>query len=123
MTESYSLQLRTPFFRFVAITVAGALLNVGFYFMLFIFTPVLSGLIVGFILAKIKEGAISGFLSSVLSFLPLLLYVAPLLLIENPVSDTSAFYVALVFYALVLSLFGMLCGILGSAIGRRVRMS
>ncbi len=110
-------------FRVVALIVAGALLNIGFYFMLFILTPILSGIVVGFVLARRKDGAVAGFFSSFVSFLPLHLYIAPALLEVNPVPDIGAFYLALVLYVLLLSTISLVCGILGSTIARRFRSS
>ncbi|MFW9932907.1 MAG: DUF5518 domain-containing protein [Candidatus Thorarchaeota archaeon] len=119
MTETPSLRLNIPVFRLIAIVTAGALLNIGFYFILFIATPVLSGMVVGFLLSRTREGAIAGFTSSLISFLPLLLFIAPLLLSLNPVSDLGSFYLALLLYSLILSFIGLVAGVIGSLIGAR----
>ncbi len=105
--------------QFIIIIVAGAMLNIGLYSMLFIFTPLLSGLVVGFLLLEIKNGAVGGFISSFAAFTPFLLYLSPGLLALNPTSDLVSFYLAIMAYVLLLSLAGLVAGAIGGAIGRR----
>lgn len=106
-------------FQFAIITVAGAMLNIGLYFMLFFFTPLLSGLVVGFLLRETRKGAVGGFISSFVAFTPFLLYLSQGLLALNPTSDLVSFYLAIMAYVLLLSLAGLITGALGGAIGRR----
>ena len=61
--------------RIIALILAAAMLNVGLYFLLYIFTPIVSGLIVGFLLGRKKEGGIISFIGSFVSFLPMLMEV------------------------------------------------
>ena len=121
MSDSTAPKDRMHLYRVIALIVAGALLNIGTYFLLFILTPLLSGAVVGFLLGKKKDGALAGFLSSIVSFLPLQLILAPLLLMENPVSDYGAFYLALLVYVLILSVFGLIGGVIGAFLGESVR--
>lgn len=106
-------------FQFIIIIVAGAMLNIGLYSMLFFFTPLLSGLVVGFLLREIRNGAVGGFISSFAAFTPFLLYLSQGLLALNPTSDLVSFYLAVMAYVLLLSLAGLVAGAIGGAVGRR----
>ena len=119
MTKTIPLRSNVTLYRFISITIAGALLNIGFYFILFVVTPIFSGIIVGFLLGRVREGAVSGFVSSIIAFLPLLFYLAPLLMpIPTP---NLEFYIALVFSALIFSILGLVSGIIGALISMKAR--
>ncbi len=120
MNETTALRANVSLYRLIGIIVAGALLNIGFYFILFILTPIFSGFIVGYLLGRIKEGAIAGFGSSFIAFLPLLFYLAPLLMPQTPSADVG-FYIAIIFSVLFFSFIGMVGGIIGSLIHMRTR--
>jgi hypothetical protein len=119
MTEVNVPSRQTSPLQFIAIVAAGAMLNIGLYFVLFFFTPLLSGLVVGFVLRKLRNGAVAGFISSFAAFTPFLLYLSQGLLVLNPTSDLVSFYLAVMTYVFLLSLAGSVCGVLGGAIGRR----
>ncbi len=119
MTETIPLRSNITLYRFIAITIAGALLNIGFYFILFVLTPIFSGIVVGFLLGHVREGAVAGFTSSLIAFLPLLFYLAPLL-IPFPTPDLG-FYIALVSSSLFFSVLGLVSGIIGALISMKAR--
>lgn len=54
--------------RFISITFAGFLLNLGLFIILFIFTPIAAGLVVGYLLRDSRDGLISGLVGSTTSF-------------------------------------------------------
>ena len=116
--------------RVVALIIAAAMLNVGLYFLLYIFTPLVSGVIVGILVARRKEGALFSFLGSLFSFLPMLLVTAPAL-IDTMISsgqilasELSAIlpwiYTQLVISALILSSIGLVRGFIGGYVGRQL---
>ena len=50
--------------RLLGIFVATALLTIGLYFLLYVFAPLVAGLVAGFFLAEKKKGTIAAFLGS-----------------------------------------------------------
>ncbi len=128
MTELQISNSRVNRNRFIASTIAGALLNVGLYFLLYIFTPLVTGIVVGFLLRKYREGSIAAFIGSFLTFLSMLLYSLPAL-IDQMISSGQAtldeimanlpwLYVQIGFSALLLSILGLAGGLIGAYIGR-----
>ncbi|MFW9907950.1 MAG: hypothetical protein ACFFEF_05190 [Candidatus Thorarchaeota archaeon] len=114
------------------IVIAAALLNVGLYFLLYIFTPFVSGIIIGYLIKKSKEGALASFAGSLVSFLPMLLLIAPAI-IDSLVSSGQAtlaeiyenlswFYLQLVVSGLILSAVGFFGGYVGGLLGKRIRI-
>ncbi len=118
--------------RIIALIVAASMLNVGLYFLLYIFTPLISGLIVGFLVARPKEGGFTSFFGSLLSFFPMLLISAPSFidylistgqLIASEVPALLPWiYFQLVISGLILSIIGLIGGIVGGYLGRRARL-
>ena len=116
--------------RIVALIVAAAMLNVGLYFLFYIFTPLVSGVIVGFLVARPKEGSLFSFLGSLFSFLPMLLVTAPaliddmissgLILVSEISSMLPWIYAQLVISALILSSIGLVGGLIGGYVGRKL---
>ncbi|MCK5151996.1 MAG: DUF5518 domain-containing protein [Candidatus Thorarchaeota archaeon] len=115
--------------RIVALIVAAAMLNVGLYFLLDIFTPLVSGMIVGFLVSRPKEGALFSFLGSLFSFLPMLLVAVPAY-IDNQISIGQILaseltvmlpwiYTLFVISGLILSLIGLVGGFIGGYLGRQ----
>lgn len=129
MTEIQILDTRVNRNRFLALIIVGALLNVGLYFLLYIFTPLVSGFVIGFLLKKYKEGSIASFISSFLTYLTMLLYSAPALIdemissgqttLEEITSTLPWFYAQLGFSALILSLLGIIGSLIGVYLGKR----
>ncbi len=116
--------------RIVALIIAAAMLNVGLYGLLYIFTPLVSGVIIGFLVARPKEGSLFSFLGSLFSFLPMLIVSAPAL-IDSMISsglilasELTALlpwiYTQLVISALILSFIGLVGGLVGGYLGRHL---
>lgn len=129
MTEVRIQNSKTNWNRFLAAIIAGALLNVGLYFLLYIFTPLVTGFVIGFLLKKYRDGILASFVSSFISFLAMLLYSAPALIdemvssgqatLEEITANLPLFYIQLGFSALLLSLIGIIGGLIGVYIGNR----
>ncbi|MCJ7817313.1 MAG: hypothetical protein MUP60_00550 [Candidatus Thorarchaeota archaeon] len=54
--------------RAFALTAAGILLNLGLFFVLAFFAPLLAGIICGYILGHKRNGILAGFLSAVFAY-------------------------------------------------------
>ncbi len=54
--------------KFISITFAGFLLNLGLFIILFIFTPIAAGLVVGYLLRDTRDGLLSGLVAGTTSF-------------------------------------------------------
>jgi hypothetical protein len=61
----------------IGIILAGALLNLGLYFILFFLAPVVSGAVVGYLIPKLRRALIGSFISGIVAYLPLQLLTAP----------------------------------------------
>ena len=105
------------------------LLNIGLYFILAIFAPLVSGLICGYFLKSKSNGAIGGFLGGILAFLPMELisaqatfefYVSEgLYTMAEIQANLPYFYTLLIIAAIILASFGLIGGFVGGILGKR----
>lgn len=68
MENSSSSWLDVPVVRFVLLVLATILLNFGLFFVLNFLAPLVTGCIIGFLVAKMRDGLIIGFVGTVLSY-------------------------------------------------------
>lgn len=92
---------------------AGALLNIGLYFLLFFFAALVAGIVCGFFLLNLQKGTLSGFLAALIAFLPFFI----LLEIMFP---QGADTLSIIGASLILSMLGAPGGAIGSVLGQRV---
>lgn len=100
--------------RFLGLVFAAALLNIGLYVVLWVAAPLVSGLVCGYFMLSPRWGAIGGFLASVLSTTPLLLFLESL-------SSSGADILSIFMAAIILSVIGGLGGFIGGMIGLRTQ--
>jgi hypothetical protein len=111
--------------------VAAALLNAGLFLLLFIFTSLVAGLIMGYVLREVKLSATVSFLGALAAYVPIeLLFSSSLMeyLIDTGLytmdqiqSALPLFYMLLFTSAVLLSLGGLVGGYLGSVMAQRQR--
>lgn len=95
--------------RAFAITAAGILLNLGLFFLLAIFAPLLVGIICGYILGHKRNGILAGFLSAVFAY-------ALIFAVAGFAVDIPAFVAAV----LIMSIIGAIGGFLGAVVQKRM---
>jgi hypothetical protein len=98
------------------VIIAGALLNIGFYFLLFIFAPIIAGIASGFLLLNPKEGSIGGFMASIVAYIPLFTILELLF----PRGDTI---LAILGAAILLAVVGSVGGAVGGFLSKRTTSS
>ncbi|MHA1935761.1 MAG: DUF5518 domain-containing protein [Candidatus Thorarchaeota archaeon] len=119
---------RTENLRLFGLILATAMLNVGLFFLFWIFTPIAAGFVCGYFMMSKKSGAIGGFIGGLLAYIPLELLGAPALidqlvssgvyLLEEIEAMLPLFYSTLILAAVILALVGAVGGYLGGAAGR-----
>ncbi|MFW9845757.1 MAG: hypothetical protein ACFFD6_03330 [Candidatus Thorarchaeota archaeon] len=102
--------------RFIGITLAATLLNVGLYIVMYISAPLFAGFVCGFFLLNSKWGAAGGFLGAFLAYLPFLM-------ILESIASTGADFLSILLAVLLLSLIGLIGGALGGIAGIRYKQS
>ncbi|MHA1928754.1 MAG: DUF5518 domain-containing protein [Candidatus Thorarchaeota archaeon] len=115
--------------RFYSMVLAVILLNIGLYFILAVFAPLVSGLICGYFLKSKTKGAIGGFLGGLLAFIPMELisaqatfefYVSEGLYTVAEIQANLPFlYAMLIVAAIILASFGTIGGYIGGILGKR----
>ena len=91
---------------------AAVMLNLGLFFILAFFAPLVAGLIVGFFLEKYYIGSLTGFIGALVSYSVILLITEYLTgFVTDPLTLVSA--------VLLMSLIGALGGLLGAVIRSR----
>lgn len=103
---------RQEIFRFLGIAVAVALLNLGFYFILWVFAALVAGAVGGFFILKPRLGALTGFVGSICVYMPLLVFL-------ECIEPTGADVLSVIGASVILSLLGGLGGLLGGEFGGR----
>ncbi|UCE10540.1 MAG: hypothetical protein JSW61_01035 [Candidatus Thorarchaeota archaeon] len=109
--------------------VATALLNAGLFFLLFIFTSLVAGLIMGYFLREARLSALISFLGAMGTFVPLQLLFSQSLMqylvdtglysMDQILAALPLFYMLLLISAVLLSVGGLLGGYLGTKIARQ----
>lgn len=98
--------------RFILLILAAVLLNVGLFFILAFFAPLVAGLVVGFFLGKSKTGSLAGFLSAFFSY-------SGILFLTEYLTGFSSDVLILVSAVVLMGLIGALGGLLGAIIRNR----
>lgn len=98
--------------RVLAIIVAGILLNLGLFFILAIFAPLVVGLVCGYILDYKRNGIIAGFLSAVFSY-------SLIFAVAGFATDIIVFSVSI----LIMAIIGAVGGFIGARIYKRMSES
>ncbi len=93
------------------------LLNIGLYFFLYIFTPLVSGMICGYLLKSKSKGALGGFLGGLMAFIPMELISAPPM--TEIQMDLLTFYTLMIIAAIILASVGLIGGYIGGVLSRR----
>ena len=95
--------------RFVAVLVATAFLNIGLYFIFFIVTPIIAGVVCGILLRNMKRSILAGYFGSLAAYFPLFFFL------ETDIIDIFTILTA----AGIISLLGGIGGFLGFLIIRK----
>jgi hypothetical protein len=92
--------------RFLMITGAAFLLNLGFFIILFIFTPLAAGLIAGYLLQSKWDGWISGMLGGTIAY-------AALFLVTEAISGFTGDPLMVVSAVILMGVLGAVGGLIG----------
>ncbi|TFG14506.1 hypothetical protein EU537_03555 [Candidatus Thorarchaeota archaeon] len=117
-------------FAVIGIIVAGALLNIGLYFILFFIAPILVGAVVGYLMHILHRALLGSFLSGLLAYLPLELLTAPTYIqylvdegvysVNEIAQNLANIYFQLISASVILALLCLVGGYLGLLIRRRI---
>lgn len=116
--------------RLLGLIIAAAFLNIGLFFILWIFAPIVSGIVCGYFLRMKKNGAIVGFLGGLLAYVPMQLisaqasfdsYIADGIFTPAEILANLPFlYTILIVGAVMLACFGLIGGYIGGSLGKRI---
>jgi len=97
--------------------------------MTYILTPLIAGIVCGFLVVSTKRGILGGYLGAFIAFVPLEILTAPSLmdyLVQSGILTMAeiqemilAFYLLLILAAALISVLGAIGGLLGSKLKRR----
>nr|KXH74165.1 MAG: hypothetical protein AM325_06705 [Candidatus Thorarchaeota archaeon SMTZ1-45] len=107
-------RLDSPSVRFGMMILVVILLNFGFFFILNFLTPLVTGVIVGFMVARIKNGITISFIGTIFSYFIVFLVSEWLLSFRNNPLDVA---IAI----LIMGLIGAAGGLIGSIISIKIR--
>jgi hypothetical protein len=110
MTKQYPLPIDGKI-RTFAMVAAGILLNLGLSFLLTLLTPIVVGIVCGYILHETREGILSGILSALFAY-------ALIFIVTGYATDLIAFGSAL----LIMCVLGGVGGYIGIIFQKRVRV-
>ncbi|MGY5863116.1 MAG: hypothetical protein RTV41_00785 [Candidatus Thorarchaeota archaeon] len=111
MTEAPSM-LDSPLARIGLMILTAVLLNIGLFFILAFFAPLVAGLVVGFFLERKDIGTLAGFLGAVFSY-------SGILFVTEYLTGFSTDFLTLIAAVFLMGLFGALGGVLGVFIRSR----
>jgi len=114
MTSSSRSWLDSPRVRFVFMVLAVILLNFGLFFILIFFAPFVAGLIVGYIIAKTRDGVVIGLIGSALCYILIFTLTELLTGFSTPIID-------IVGAVITMGLIGAVGGWIGSFISSKQR--
>ncbi|MFW9834536.1 MAG: hypothetical protein ACFFEK_11110 [Candidatus Thorarchaeota archaeon] len=114
MERTSRSRLDAPAVRFLLMVAVVILLNFGLFFMLNFLAPLVTGLIVGFLLAKIRDGLAIGFVGTVLSYCLVFLISEWFLNFSTPIIDVVG-------AVIIMGAIGAFGGLIGSLISSRFR--
>jgi len=110
--------------RYGLVILATAFLNIGLFPITYILTPLISGIVCGFLVVSTKRGVLGGYLGAFIAFVPLEILTAPTLmdyLVQSGILTMAeiqemilAFYLLLILAAALISILGATGGLLGS---------
>ena len=98
--------------RIILMILATVMLNLGLFFILAFFAPLVAGLIVGFFLEKSYIGSLAGFIGAAVSY-------SVILLITEYLIGFTTDPLTLVFAVILMALIGAFGGLLGAVIRSR----
>ena len=98
--------------RIALMILASVMLNLGLFFILAFFAPLVAGLVVGFFLERSKIGSVAGFSGALISY-------STILLITEYLTGFATDPLTLVFAVLLMALIGAIGGLLGAIIRSR----
>jgi len=109
---------------------ATAFLNIGLFPITYILTPLVAGLVCGFLVVSTKRSVLGGYLGAFIVFVPLEILTAPILMDYLVQSGTLTmaeiqemilvFYLLLILAAALVSILGAIGGLLGSKLKRKL---
>jgi hypothetical protein len=114
MERTSKSRLDEPVVRFLLMVVVVILLNFGLFFMLNFLAPLVTGLIVGFLAAKIQDGLVIGFVGTALSYCLVFLISEWFLNFSTPIIDVIGAII-------IMGAIGALGGLIGSFISSKTR--
>jgi len=100
--------------RLLLMILATILLNLGLFFVLYFLAPLVTGIIIGFLVAKIRDGFVVGFIGTIFS------YILVFVLSEWVLGFTSA-PLDVAIAVLIMGVIGAAGGLIGSAISTKFR--
>jgi len=116
--------------RYCLVILATALLNIGLFPITYILTPLVAGVVCGFLVVSTKRSVLGGYLGAFIAFVPLEILTAPSLMDYLVQSGTLtmaeiqemilAFYLLLILAAALISVLGATGGLLGSKLKCRL---
>ena len=106
--------LDTPSVKFLLMVIVVILLNFGLFFMINILAPLVTGFIVGYLVARIRDGVAIGFIGTALSYLLVFLISEWFLNFSTPIFDVISAII-------IMALIGAVGGLIGSFISSRFR--
>lgn len=109
---------------------ATAFLNIGLFPITYILTPLVAGLVCGFLVVSTKRSVLGGYLGALIAYVPLEILTAPDLMNYLVQSGTLTmaeiqemilvFYLLLMLAAALISILGAIGGLLGSKLKRKL---
>ncbi len=101
--------------RFVGLTIACAFLNIGLYFLAYFLTPLIAGVVTGYLLGHKKQSPASGAFGALIAYPALFAYVAlTTTFVSGPVEILAA--------SLILAGIGVIGGVIGMLLrGTKIR--
>lgn len=114
MESDSSSWLDVPVVRLTLMVLAVILFNFGLFFILNFLAPIVTGVIVGFLIVKIRDGVAVGFLGTVLSYCLVFLISEWFLGFTTPLIDVAV-------AVLIMGGLGAGGGLIGSLISTRMR--
>ncbi len=114
MEKKSSSLLDAPIVRFFLMILATVMLNFGLFFILNFLAPLVAGLIVGFLVAKMRDGVVIGFLGNVFSY-SIIFVISQWFLgfVDAPLDVVIA--------VLIMGALGAVGGLTGSVISKKTR--
>ena len=114
METKSSSWLDVPVVRLTLMVLATILLNFGLFFILNLLAPLVTGLIIGFLVVKVRDGFVVGFIGTILS------YFIVFLISEWFIGFTTPF-IDVALAVLIMGGIGAGGGLIGSLISSRMR--